>query len=116
MRPLELRDIIWQNSIAQEAIDRHYKKIENYESDVAVVERQKQKECPFCFYFKLAGMGVDSKYEWSCKCCGTTHKRWGRVELTPTFCDECADKYDICKRCGADRELRDRKVLERKKK
>ena len=58
-------------------------------------------------------MGVDSKFEWTCRGCGELHKGYGRS--VPTLCDSCSDKFDCCKKCGADRELRERRTLERKK-
>lgn len=116
MKKLSVDYIQQKTSIAEEGIHRYYQMLRNYEFNDKWAERAKRRECPFCFFFKSKGMGVDTKFSWTCACCDAMTESYGREDHRPLFCASCADVYDICVKCGADRELAVRKVAARKKK
>jgi hypothetical protein len=69
--------------------------------------RQARQYCKPCYYEeRLAGQAIT---EQPCACCSKPQTY--ASTLTDVLCLECAREHELCKRCGADIEIRiDRKV------
>lgn len=63
-------------------------------------ERKASQMCRLCYY--SSGMSVPGEYV-----CGVCAKQVGSSGRSRSTCNACADAHDLCKVCGADRELRE---------
>jgi len=68
-------------------------------------ERKKRNYCRWCFY--TPRMGGQSCTNQPCGMCGEI-QHYGSTD-TDALCLACAKKYDLCKHCGGDVEMRVRR-------
>lgn len=78
----------------------------NIENDTQRAERKAQSLCKACFYRggRVGGATLTSQ---PCMSCGEI-QHYGST-ATDALCLECAKKHELCKQCGGDRELRERR-------
>ena len=70
-------------------------------------DRLAKQECKMCFYrTKIAGQAFT---EWKCKACDRSGNNSDTA--VPELCMECAEKYRLCRHCGADIDGKDRRKL-----
>jgi hypothetical protein len=74
-------------------------------------DRIAARQCPLCFYIRewFCGQGFT---DWICSHCGK-EDTWADT-CTPYLCNDCADKLDLCIMCVADRNLSQRRKLQKK--
>jgi hypothetical protein len=73
--------------------------------DLRHTERMAELECKACFYFsRIGGAACTSR---PCMSCGT-NQLYGSTN-TDVLCKECAQRGDLCRHCGGDREMRTRR-------
>lgn len=77
--------------------------------DACEHDRRREQLCPMCFYLpvRLAGQAMTER---PCGICGR-HVMYGST-ATDVLCPECAQQHELCKRCGADLDLRQNRKLE----
>lgn len=63
------------------------------------------QRCKSCFYFR--SMGGSSCTTQPCACCAKP-EGYGSTN-TDVFCLACAKEHDLCKHCGGDLEMRERR-------
>lgn len=102
-----LDHITWRNRVGQDAL----RQASNAVNDTKREKRLAAHECQYCYY--LAGrVGGAAMTQSNCRSCNVEH--WNSSTCTDEFCEACAKKFGICRHCGADLDLKTRKVLERK--
>jgi hypothetical protein len=79
--------------------DRMKKKIARYEEDRDVESRKAIRECKACFYLK-DGMALQAFTSYDCKECGNESQHHN--SNVPRYCQSCADRHDVCVRCGSE--------------
>lgn len=75
------------------------------ESDMRRVARHAAQNCKACFYFP--GMGDAAMITQPCMSCGSPELY--SSTNTDVLCMTCARESDLCKHCGGDREMRERR-------
>lgn len=70
--------------------------------------RLAQRLCPACYYLR-GTQHTNVSTTKDCELCSTT-MQFGN-SLVSVVCDTCATNHKLCKRCGADIELRERRKL-----
>lgn len=82
---------------------------DKYPKSEARLQRTEECLCTCCFYlerYRIAGCAMTDS---NCTYCGeVTHFS---STATDDFCLKCAKELKICKRCGADIDLKDRRKL-----
>ena len=69
-------------------------------------ERLAKPECVLChYYFSHAGVGIKKD---ECGLCGKEMRGSSNMDL---LCPECAREHRLCRHCGADLELKNRRKL-----
>ena len=81
-------------------------------SDIEAKVRQSQGLCKFCFYFMFSRIGGAAMTERPCGICNKV-VMYGST-ATDKLCLACAKENCLCKQCGADSELRVRRVYGKK--
>ena len=64
-------------------------------------QRHAMRECRFCFYVSH-GMAGQAFTEYQCGACKKFYQH--PSTSVPKLCDDCADKFEACVRCGGKRE------------
>ena len=82
---------------------------DNIRADPRKEDRLKKAECPVCYYVdsRIGGAAITSK---PCQICGKG-LTFGNT-CVDYLCEDCAKKYGLCKHCGGDIEMKDRKKRE----
>lgn len=80
-----------------------------YLADKSKKERREKGECKFCFYMRTQRIGGAAMTSQPCGICGE-YQMYGSTN-TDKICLKCAKKHELCKYCGADLELRPRRVF-----
>jgi hypothetical protein len=77
--------------------------------DAVQFDRWREQLCPICFYLpvRIAGQAMTER---PCGICGR-FVMYGNT-ATDVLCPECAQRHELCKRCGADIDLRHNRKLE----
>ncbi|GAB6429000.1 hypothetical protein bcgnr5378_28770 [Bacillus cereus] len=75
------------------------KAIEQYEQDEQKEIRKSERECKTCFYLKKGG-SLQAFTSYKCGLCDREDRYHN--SRVPKYCTECADKLNICVRCGAE--------------
>ncbi len=73
--------------------------INNYETDIKKDYRIKIQECKTCFYIK-SGFAGQAFTKYICRNCG--EEKYHPNTSVPVYCKECAERFDICQKCGAE--------------
>ena len=71
--------------------------------------RKKKLECKACYYMRTSRIGGAAMTQVACGICDKVIM-YGSTN-TDAMCRECAEKYQLCVYCGADQELRPRRVV-----
>lgn len=92
-------------------------KLNNYQmaiDDPDKGERIKDQRCQGCYYAGRLALNSTIGRPAECAKCPDSFRSF---HVTPdVLCLECAKRMQVCRQCGADLELKQRNVLERKKK
>jgi len=81
-----------------------------YEQDADRYERWKDQLCCACFYLRRGRLAGQAFTDRPCGVCGVSMTF--PTTATDALCPECSKKLKLCKRCGADIELRKRRKLD----
>lgn len=71
--------------------------------------RKAKLECKACYYMRTGRIGGAAMTQQACGICGDV-VMYGSTN-TDAMCRKCAEKYQLCVCCGADQELRPRRVV-----
>lgn len=89
-------------------VGRHRARIWAYDTDVNQEERKNQQLCRYCFYmlaFFVVGDTTASSFchTTTSSFCQNCYKELVNADTdTDDYCMECAIKYNVCVRCGAE--------------
>lgn len=100
-RKIDKVSIEWANNLAIDRIERAKLLID----DPKKVERNKKQECVVCFY--LPRFGGASMTTTECAIC-SKEMSFGSTAVD-IICYDCANKNNLCKCCGADIDLKNRR-------
>lgn len=103
------RASIEQRNREHKSLIAHYKRlVERVTTDMFRKKRLEAQECVICFGgSRIGGAACTS---WACAFCGK--ESWGGNTNTDVLCHECAKKAGLCKHCGADIDLKNRRKRE----
>jgi hypothetical protein len=93
-----------QNTRAKECIDSVLKKAEKINSDEDKKERLDQCLCKACFYILNMRMGGATMTSRPCGVCDLEMNFSSTA--TDAICPSCANENNLCKRCGANMDLK----------
>jgi hypothetical protein len=100
-------DIDIRTFYARKSIEKLTKALEYIASDPQAAVRRSEHECPVCYYLergsKIVGHGFTT---YTCQECEKEHRHPNTG--VPRLCRECAEAKRVCRRCGADIELKER--------
>lgn len=85
----------------------HFDRMTRMVNDVTCDQRRDAQECPVCFYSQK--IGGASMTESKCSMCGK-ELIFGNTN-TDELCIGCATVHGLCKHCGGDIELKQRRKL-----
>lgn len=103
-KQIDLCEVLRSTDLALDRMDRARMLIE----DPRESDRLAAQECRPCFYSSKAGGAACSSSD--CGGCGAT-VRSGSTNV-PRLCKDCARKLRLCRHCGADINLRNRRKLD----
>jgi hypothetical protein len=109
---MEQRPAIMSKSMMISATERSKQQVQRWidlakrvEQDVDKPKRLERHECKACFYSqRVGGAAITSR---KCMCCDTS-QTYGSTN-TDVLCVKCAKEHALCKHCGGDLELRERR-------
>lgn len=104
----------YKTEIANKSIEIMLKKMDSLDFDDDKHNRILAKECRCCYYIKRPRQKMPNNKFLSYKCCVCNKECLSTDTTSPYICIECSKKYQACVFCGADLELKNRKVLIRK--
>ena len=85
---------------------RHYKGwLERVTEDSRRKQRLAEQECVICFEGSRIGGSAVTK--WTCAFCGK--QGWAGNTAVDVLCQDCATEHGLCKHCGADIDLKNRR-------
>lgn len=105
--PLSTSSITRANSSATEQIESVLKKAEQLQTDPNKEERLGVSLCKCCFYVHTSRMGGASITTKPCGIC--EREMMFPSTATDKICPTCAHENGLCKRCGADIDLKVRR-------
>lgn len=88
-------------------MDVAFKRVDDCKKDARKVERLRQYECKWCFYFRGDRIAGQAFTDYTCGVC-RKECSWSNTAV-PAICPECTMRLKICRRCGADLNYRKRK-------
>lgn len=100
-RKFDLCNVLTSTSWAQEYVDKCKLIVE----DPDKVLRLEAQECVVCFYNSRLGSAVVTDRP----CCLCEIMLYCGSSCIDRLCKDCAEKYKLCKHCGADINLRNRR-------
>lgn len=110
--PLTLDRIRLATSRSAGRLHAAFKKASSAYADANPSVRKDAMECRSCFYLD-AGMIAGRSFT-TYVCAGCKHADRYPSTAVPVLCHACADLYELCRRCCADLECRDRTRVEAK--
>ena len=102
-KKLDRHAVQWQTSMNNSHVRDYLKRARDLENDYDRAARLKLLLCPVCHYLG-SGIGGAAMTTRPCAICNND-VLYGST-CTDVLCDKCAKLHDLCKHCGADRELR----------
>jgi DNA-directed RNA polymerase subunit RPC12/RpoP len=82
-------------------------RLANIDGDAEREERLRQLQCPACWYAS-GGLAGQAFTRYTCQVCSAEFQHPNTH--TPRMCRVCSDRLRICVECGADLELKQRRV------
>jgi hypothetical protein len=82
-------------------------KVQRMEQDVDRDARLEAGECLTCYYLRRPRVGGSAMTTWWCGLCGTPCRHGSTA--VPKVCPPCSDANHLCRECGGDLDLRDRR-------
>lgn len=103
-RPLKLEEVLVQSNMSRDSLKRAGRCVEDPERK----KRRAEATCRPCYYLRMrvGGSMITSK---RCRICGEDVSYASTA--TGETCVPCAKKHRLCRWCGADVELRERRKL-----
>ena len=95
------------NENAKEVIDNITQRAENLKNDPDCEQRLKEHLCKACFYVRKGGMAGTAFTDRPCGICDKVMTFSSTA--TDAICPSCAEDNGLCKKCGADMELKNRR-------
>lgn len=90
---------------AKQQVNDTLKRAKEIENDTRKDERKVAQRCKACFYFTgFAGAAMTMQPCMSCH----SPEQYGSTN-TDALCLSCAREFDLCKHCGGDLEMRERR-------
>ena len=114
MNKFDLYSLKFATSVAQEAIERLFKNAERLKEDPLKEERLLRKKCLYCYYVVGDGIVLSGFNRKNCGICNNEMVFYS--SNVSKYCIICSDAYNICIKCGADLDLKERRSLIKKKK
>lgn len=74
-------------------------KVVLYDDDPNIEERKAKHLCRVCFYMRSNSWAGQAFTDKNCEGCNV--KMTFATTNTDSFCNTCAEKYGVCKHCGA---------------
>ena len=102
---MNIANMVFATSVAKRNIQHIVKLAEEIVNDTSKNDRLKKQECKACFYSSRVGGSAMTNRE--CMSCGED-VLYGST-ATGVLCDSCARTHDLCKQCGGDINLRERR-------
>ena len=99
----DLQKMEWANTLARSRLELARKMTEDPEQD----QRKQRQECVVCYSSKRVGGARTTQVE--CAYCDKVLTF--ASTSTDAMCIDCARERRLCKRCGADIELRNRRKI-----
>ena len=99
----DLRKLEWANSLARDRLEWAKKLISDTQRD----ERKEKQECVCCFFGGRIGGSMITQVE--CAYCDKVLTFANTC--TDVMCTDCARERRLCKHCGADIELKNRRKI-----
>jgi len=111
-RNVDLVSIIRANTFAKNYNDSILERADNLKNDPEKKERLEQNLCTTCHYVNNTRVGGATMTTVACGICETDTTFSNTC--VDVICPDCADKNNLCKHCGADMKLinkRNRKII-----
>ena len=105
-KKLDAYTVLFEGTMRRRHLNGILEEADNIRSDRLKQERLDKSECKICFYVS-GRMGGCAMTQRPCSICGKDY--WYGSTCTDALCMECAREHELCKHCGADRELRERR-------
>jgi len=102
-KKLDMYNVQFQTSTCNSYLRNLLQEAESIKTDDDKKNRLEKSECKMCFYRK-GRIGGCAMTEQPCGICGIP-VMYGST-CTDVLCLNCAKEHELCKHCGADRELR----------
>lgn len=96
-------DVDLRTYYALRTLEDTRKKLDKVITDPEQEQRRERKECQVCFYMRSGALAGQAFTPFECRECGGTFQHPNT--RVPSFCDACAEKLNICRRCQADMNL-----------
>jgi hypothetical protein len=102
-----LREINTKSYTVKRQYDERMESFRRSEEDADKTKRLGKRECKWCFYIYSSRMGGAAMTTAPCEGCG--NDMGFSSTCTDRFCKDCSVKYDLCKHCGGDIDMRTRR-------
>ena len=109
-RAIDLFAVQQQTARNRQTIEESAQRARDAQTDPRMPDRTIARQCQLCFYLRSWICGQAFTY-WVCSHCGK-EDTWADT-CTPYLCNDCSDKLGLCVMCPADRNLDQRRKLER---
>jgi hypothetical protein len=109
--PLDLNRINMMTHAMHESLERRIKGLARWRLDSEKKSRLGAQECKVCYYIRGPVVAGQSFSSHPCKNSECDEETKHCNTDVPEYCRDCATKYGICRRCGADAELKERKSI-----
>lgn len=110
MDPLTLDRVRLATSRANSRLSAAFKRASAAYADATPDARKSQHECRACFYLDAGRLSGRAFTTYVCAGCHQ-EDRYPNTGV-PVLCASCAETYELCRRCCADVEYRDREGTE----
>jgi hypothetical protein len=105
-KKLDSHSVLFEGSMRRSHLNSLLREADDIRSDRLKKERLEKSECKICFYV-TGRIGGSAMTQRPCGICGKDE--WYGSTCTDALCINCAKEHELCKYCGADRELRERR-------
>jgi len=97
--------IAWASGSAKRSIRTVIEQANTYKDDPRKRQRLSENECVYCYYTpRISGQAMTRT---ECGICGK-EMMFSNTD-TDVICDDCAKEHELCKHCGGDVHMRERR-------
>lgn len=98
-------NMVYKTAQAKQLVSSAIKRAERMANDTDKAQREEKQNCKACYYTsRIGGCAITSQ---ECMCCGKNEMYASTA--TDVLCRDCAKKHGLCKHCGGDIEMRERR-------